>query len=75
MSESVKCEHCKKVGRRPRMHPAPEGWLYLEAVDDDEDVDADGQPMDCLIVYACSTECALAQWKKGPGPRFSGLVD
>ena len=62
MSDDAHCDKCGKAGRRPRMHPAPDGWLYLEAKDD-----ATG---DVVIVHACSMACAAGLWQCGPGPRF-----
>lgn len=63
MSDSVHCDHCGKEGRRPKMYPAPKDWLYLEAVDPEDEEEA-------IIMWACSPECAKAQWKKGPGERL-----
>ena len=66
MSDDVKCDFCGKRERRTRMHPAPPDWFYLEAKDDE-----DSKPEETvIIVYACSQECALSLWKKGPGPRW-----
>lgn len=47
------------------MHPCPRDWFYLEAQDDE---DESGENV--IIVLACSKECALALFNKGPGPRF-----
>jgi len=69
MSDDCKCDHCGKRGRRPRMHAAPDGWLYLEAVDDEEG------PSSAIIVLACSDTCALALWKPGRGPRFDTVPE
>jgi hypothetical protein len=63
MSDSVKCECCGKSGRRPRMHPAPENWFFIESTIEDEN--------DTLFVYACSEECKAGVWKKGPGERWT----
>ncbi|NUP13821.1 MAG: hypothetical protein HOW73_47910 [Polyangiaceae bacterium] len=63
----VFCERCNKHGRRPFMHPAPRGWLFLETV-----LPAAGPlPNESVIVLACSTECAHALWTPGPGNRWS----
>lgn len=59
MSESCKCDNCPAVGRRRRGAYAPDGWLFLEAQDEDT--------KEISVVYACSDTCALAQWRKGPG--------
>jgi len=61
VSEEVKCEHCGTAGRRRRGTMAPSGWLYLEAVDDEEG------PSSTLIVWACSATCAASLWRPGPG--------
>jgi hypothetical protein len=45
------------------MHPAPEGWFFIETTIEDEN--------DTLFVYACSEECKAGVWKKGPGVRWS----
>jgi hypothetical protein len=63
MSDDVKCDCCKKRGRRPRMHSAPKDWMFLEAKDDE----APNPDATTVIVYACSAECALKIWQKGPG--------
>lgn len=63
MSDDVRCDHCAKAGRRPRMYPAPKGWLYLEAKDDETG--------DVIVVWSRSDACALALWKQGPGERFT----
>jgi len=60
----VHCDNCGKEGLRPRMHPAPEGWFWLEAKDDDD-------PENPIIALACCEGCASAQWHKGPGPRWA----
>lgn len=65
VSDDVRCDHCKKPGRRPRFRYAPAGWLYLEAKDDEN-------PRGSVIVWACSVKCAQAQWKPGPGGRIDG---
>lgn len=39
---------------------APDGWVYMEATDA-EDTDND------LVSWACSPECAMSQWRPGPG--------
>jgi len=65
VSDYATCDFCKKDGRRPRMHPCPRDWFYLEAQDDE---DESGENV--IIVLACSKECALALFSKGPGPRF-----
>lgn len=67
MADHVRCEACQRSGRRPRFHSAPEGWLYLEAQDEEDDED---HP-DPILIYACSQECAARLWKIGPGPRWS----
>ena len=59
----VHCDACRKEGLRPRMHPAPDNWLYLEAKDDED-------PENPIIVLACSVACALELWQEGPGPRW-----
>ena len=64
MSDDAKCDACKKHGRRPRFHPAPKDWFYLEATDDED-------PKSTIIVLACSKECALLLWRIGPGERFN----
>jgi hypothetical protein len=64
MSDDARCEFCKKDGRRPRMHPCPKDWFYMEAVDDDN-------PKDVIIITVCSKECALALFQRGPGPRWT----
>jgi len=64
MSDDATCEFCGKCGRRPRMHPAPKDWLYMEAKDDSD-------PKNVIIIHACSKECALALFQKGPGPRWT----
>ena len=46
------------------MHPAPKDWFYMEAKDEDD-------PSNVIIVLACSKECALALFSKGPGPRWT----
>jgi len=51
------------VASRPRLHPAPEGWSFIEATIEDEN--------DTLFVYACSEECKAGVWKKGPGERWT----
>lgn len=67
MSDNItKCEHCKKEGRRPRMYPAPEGWLFMEVGDDS----APESP-ERLIVAVCSKECADKLWQVGPGTRWT----
>ena len=63
MSETVLWDGCGKPGQRPRMHPSPKDWLYLEA--------KDAGSGDTVIVWACSTHCASKQWRPGPGPRFT----
>lgn len=41
------------------------GWfLPLEATDDED-------PSNVIIMLACSKECALALFNKGPGPRWT----
>lgn len=64
MSESIKCDNCENRAPRRRMYPCPDGWFYLEAKDDDD-------PNGTIIVWACSKECAMAQWKPGPGKRWT----
>lgn len=66
MSNYATCDFCKKDGRRPRrFHPCPRGWFYLEAQDDEDE-----NRENVVVVLACSKECALALFSKGPGPRF-----
>lgn len=57
MSDTVHCDACNKVGKRQKGKLTAEGWFYLEA-------SADG---DTTVTYACSVQCALKQWKIGPG--------
>ena len=64
--DEVKCDGYPTVGRRPRMHPAPEGWLYIEARDGEVPDAWEGT----TYVYACSPACAAGLWRQGPGPRF-----
>lgn len=63
MSDPVHCDHCGKLGYRRRHYPCPEGWLFLEAVDESD-------PHHTLIVWSCSLGCAIGQWRAGPGPRM-----
>jgi hypothetical protein len=63
----VHCDACGKTGHRPRFHPAPNDWLYLEA----KDKDAPNPDKTTIYVYACSVACALELWKEGPGPRWT----
>lgn len=58
MSDPCKCDHCGKRGSRPRGRLAPLYWLFLETRDEDGEI---------LVTWACSSSCALAMWKKGPG--------
>lgn len=60
MSDKVKCDFCGNYGKRRMGTLAPQGWFYLEAQDSDN-------PSNCLIMWACSKECADKQWKPGPG--------
>lgn len=64
MSDDAYCDFCDTHGRRPRMHPCPPDWFYLEATDDED-------PSNVLIMLACSKECALALFNRGPGPRWT----
>lgn len=60
----VKCEGCGDLGRRRPGHPCPDHWLYLESVDR-----TPGQKKNIVhIVWACSEECSVGMWKRGPGP-------
>lgn len=61
MSDTVRCDKCRKIGYRKRFFLAPTNWLYIETLVDEEE--------DCVITYACSEECAHGLWQKGPGPR------
>jgi hypothetical protein len=63
MADDVQCDCCGKPGRRPRRHPCPKSWFYLEAKDSE-------QPDNPIIMCVCSKECALLLWKQGPGERF-----
>ena len=83
MSQSVVCDFCRKHGVRRTSRYAPEKWLFLVAVAQEEDEDnkkawhdaglpADGVPDDAILLFACSKECCLGLWSKGPGPRIKG---
>lgn len=63
MSSEVNCDQCKQPGRRRYGQISPEDWLFLEARDDG----ADDPEESTIVVYACSKECALLLWQKGPG--------
>lgn len=60
MADLTRCDFCKAIGWRKLGKLAPEGWFYLEATDDTN-------PNNCLIIWACSKECADKQWLAGPG--------
>lgn len=62
MSSEARCDGdgCDEVGRHPSSQVAPEGWFYLESVDE-------ANPRGSLILLACSVECAASQWKRAPG--------
>jgi hypothetical protein len=64
VSEPVTCESCKAVGQRGLRYPAPPGWYYLIARDENEHIEGD------FYVYACSIACRQALWKQGPGAPF-----
>lgn len=68
MSDDVRCDQCSKPGRRPRMHPAPPDWFFLESTVPSE---IEGEPDDTVIVLACSAACRDAIWRIGPGPRWT----
>lgn len=61
-SDVVKCDGCNTYGRRREGYMVPEHWLYIESVV------AHSVKRRVHIVYACSTACAVAMWKRGPGP-------
>lgn len=49
------------------MHPAPKGWFFLEAKDDDDE-DPSAQ---AIIMSVCSEACAKSMWLPGPGERWT----
>jgi hypothetical protein len=63
MSDPMKCEACGKVGRRRSGTYAPQGWLYAEVLNEDEELEEDR----VLVIAVCGEECARALWKVGPG--------
>ena len=65
MSEYAKCECCDNTGRRRRYRYAPEGWLFMEAKDDEN-------PEATIVVSVCSEACALQLWHRQgvAGPRL-----
>lgn len=65
MSEPMRCEKCRKEGRRRRGAFCPEGWLFFETLVDHEEPE-----QGVTIVVACSKECADALWETGPGNLF-----
>ncbi len=56
---NVKCEFCGDTAKCPPSAHCPATWFYAE-------IDVEGEA-DCVVVVACSKECALAMWSKGPG--------
>lgn len=62
----VFCEYCDASGRRSLLFPAPEGWFYIPAVDDQADT--------TFYTYACGPACRDALWQRGPGPALPGVV-
>lgn len=59
MADSCKCDHCDTRGPRRMRQVAPDGWLFLQAMDEETG--------EITIVYACTPFCALALWQSGPG--------
>lgn len=49
------------------MYPAPKDWFFLEAKDDE----APDPDKTTIYVYACSEECCVKLWQKGPGNRWT----
>lgn len=64
MSDPVKCEKCGQTGPRRMGRPAPEGWYFIEAVDEED-------PEMVFLIYACSVACRDGLWQLGPGPRMN----
>ena len=63
MSEEVRCDVCKKPGRRRMGQIAPADWSYGES----DMVDGVGNVVDQVVVYACSQKCREKFWNNGPG--------
>lgn len=61
MSDDIRCDICRKDGRRRRGRHCPEGWYYAEFLNEDH---PESGP---VVVVACSDECRERFWVKGPG--------
>jgi hypothetical protein len=55
----ARCEACNARARRRLGAIAPEGWLFMEGTDNETG--------SIMVIHACSSACALALWRRGPG--------
>jgi hypothetical protein len=62
VSDDCYCDKCGARGRRRRFTFAPEGWLFIETLCDEEEPE-----QGTCILKVCSKECAMGMWEQGPG--------
>lgn len=62
MSYTVYCDVCPARAEKKLGRIAPADWFFAEVK-----LDPDVEPGEVVVVYACSRECALLFWNRGPG--------
>jgi len=55
MSDSVICDVCESLGKRPRGKTCPDNWMYADVIDQENG--------EIVVALTCSDDCRNSFWK------------